>query len=356
MTPINQVDINAYVFASIDMPDSVFKKHSKDLEKLFPTSQYQGRTINLKWHFNTETNKKPNRREPTVEPKQKLKEDLIVYMPDVKRVGRAETDLVKEAYITPLTPALKPSSKILIQVGYPVDQAEDDGAAGAVIKTWANKKIWEVKRRKQSSSSVVSFVYRRDQIENPDYRNHKFFLNEKDVIQAIEEIVKVKLDALATQPANKTPAKLTAAPAKSETPKKDQPAAAQAVNEPVKLAKVEPKAAAKEEEKKVNAPPVAAPVVNEPVKIEEKAEEVKQEAVQKEEGPAPVQDKKSFRFVTLILSAIPSLIAAVTAVASRIFLPKIKDVGAVGLGFLAGWIYTLAFGFLMKKKGELNAV
>lgn len=390
MTPTNQVDINAYVFAEDDLDSTI--KHAKDVEKLFPTSQYQGRTIKLNWCFNTKINKTP----PTIEPKKQLMEDLVVYIPRVVNVGRPTQSWLKEDYFTRITPALKPSSKILIQAGYTGAQVENDESPLSDIKSWASKEHW---KEGKNPPSVVPFVYRKDQLDNPKYRgNNAFFMNEKDVIEVIEGIVKSKLESAtagASQPGRRRLRKKTEpqapvvpvkadvaepkAVAKQEEKKADKAVAAKVVNEPAKPVEAAPKAAEKveekkadksvvveklvivepkviEEEKKANVPPAAVPVVNELMKIEVKAEAVKQEAVQKEEKPAPVQDKQSFRFVSLILSAIPSLVAAVTAVASRIFLPKVKEVGAVGLGFLAGWISTFACGYLVKKQNQANIV
>lgn len=227
--------------------------------------------------------------------------DIVAYNKLIGRSGRLEPDLILDVFQS-LQSGLKSSG-----------QAVFIGAASDLNDCMLN---YSSSFQRMKQKKIIPFIFSYEKFDVNQMDEHQDGL--KDVQQAIHQIAKNKLDELrkkqAVQP---KPALVPVAPQLQVNKPEEKPV----------VIKMEPK-----------------------VVVEAKKENVPQEIVK--EKPAKLDKKmnKPSRFVTLLVASLSHLIAVVSVIAVRIFLPKVKEAGAVGIGFMAGLSSFLIVDYFRNRK------
>lgn len=332
----NLVDLCVYsMFTKSFFADDVtawqeHQKVSNDLQKLFPTCQYQGRTIQLNWKINSNTSDlscPPNRSR-----ERELPYDLFV------SIARPEVDLIglNNHLSSVLAPGyLRSDAKVLLVVPYNKDVLKlENYPLFYKIVNLLDGTVLNLPNRKS-----IRLGYCQDKLAQGtlDKNNAHHLSDGLQVQQAIQDIVKNKFEQL------------------SQLQDLEEGLA----EKKQKLKELEQKIVQNkqdtEETDQVFANNVQeSETVGQENEIQTKNEEQIESAASSSSSTTvqlTKEDvKKTSGMFNFFLSSIPTLNTVVTIVAVRILLPKVKEIGALGIGTVAGLISLFAVNHFRNKQ------
>lgn len=293
LNSVDTVNIHTYSFVARhdhftqEEGSSQLKQVESDLQKMFPTSSYQGRTIQLNWRVESKQDQFAD-----LPDQDKLNRyDFVFAIFNVDTTRRLELELLAKNACNLITGNKLFKGNIILVVPYDKKLLEPNrqDLPKHQVRSLTTKSTFDKSTFEDNyfthPEKMIEFAYRQDKLaQNTLDKAHEWqFANGKEVEEAIQEIVKVKLQEIA----------------RTSTP----------------------------------ALPLAAAVVDDALDM------IK----------TPVnQVSRLTRLVNLIASIIPSLVSIVTILAMHILYPQLKEIQIIGIGAIAGTIMHFGIKFFRR--------
>lgn len=306
---VDTVNIHTYSFVARhdcftqEEGSNQLKQVGNDLQKMFPTSSYQGRTVQLNWKVESKQDQFAD-----LPDQDKLNcYDFVFAIFNVDTSRRLELELLAKNACNPLTQNKLFKGSLILVVPYDKKLLEPNrqDLPKHQVRTLTTKSTFE-DNYFTHPEKMIEFAYRQDKLaENTLDKAHEWhFANGKEVEETIQEIVKVKLQEIVC-------ASTLVLPLAVAVPESEE----------VKLI------VQQEPELKVL------------TVVDDELDMIK----------TPVnQVSRLTRLVNLIAVIIPSLVAAVAIFAMRILYPKLREIQIIGVGATAGIIMHLGINFFRR--------
>ncbi len=321
MNPIKSIDFNVAMHPG-NMPQTYIPQMILKFEVIFKEVVVDNVRLKINWSIEQLPKNFTKLSSPQY--------DIVAYNKLIGLTGRLEPDLILDQFQALQSGLKSPGQAVFI------------GAAADLNECMMN---YHSSFQRMMQKKIIPFIFSHEKFDVNQMDEHQEGL--KDVQQAIHQIAKHKLEALrekeAVQPA---PAPLPVAP---------QPQVNKTEEKPIVIKK-EPEVVVEEKEPEEKLECATPFVIKRELEKElEVGVEEKEDNIQQQVGKEKIKElnekmKTPSRFVHLLVAGFSHLIAAVSVIAVRIFLPKVKEAGAVGIGFMAGLSSFLIIDYFRNRK------